>query len=234
LIQTSQSITNPNFTGSYWLEEHNYDPGLISSAYIHIITLILDSKELLLPENSTIRNNLPVPMILITDDQCRDIRYSAFRLFENKEYDNAIEKLKILQLMKFEISGTNLHLARIHLITGNIAKAKRHVEIAWQNQENAAPYVVLRLLCFKILLCLIEPENIGNIPVLIRQLKFKMQINKGTVSWEMKPVFEFLKPRIDENNLAFLKLLITTLEFPKKISELDKFEIWRNSKIVLS
>ena len=118
----------------------------IPKAYFEIISLVMDSKELLSLSPDFNLRNLPLPSRVLWTEKCEGLRGEALHLYKRKKYKEAKIIYKRLLIEGFELPGTLVHVVRIELITGNIEQAKTHIEMAWRLHNEAPAYVLARLL----------------------------------------------------------------------------------------
>ena len=163
------------------------------------------------------------PSIAISQSNLRSL---ATKYYEVKSYNEAEEILQILLHSSFEEASISHHLARICLITNRIAEAKDHIENAWQIRKEAKPYIVARLLWFKIALAFLSKSSMEKYA---DQLKAVLQKDDAFTEWTMKPVLDHIKPQITEQQHAFLSTLVDSLSEKKNVEKLNEFPEWRDA-----
>ncbi len=177
-------------------------------------------------------------------------RSQATAYYQSGNYQKARELLEELLNDNFEIVSIHTHLARIAIITDDTNGVISHTNKAWEIWQEANPYIVARILWFKLCLEYINTKSkqntgifgkikslykkdISNEPsIILSQLKTVLQNDNAIMLWTMEPVLEHLKPKLQENEHALLTALVAAMSYKEKLSELDNFEIWRNAVVV--
>jgi hypothetical protein len=114
-----------------------------------------------------------------------ELRQAALDCFNLGDYVLAESCLVRVLNEKFEISGTNCHLARVCIVTDRFSSAQAHIEQAWLHRTEAKNYVIARILWIKIALEFLDSSSNQNF---IRQLKAVLQKEDAIMNWPMQPV----------------------------------------------
>lgn len=161
------------------------------------------------------------------DSSPLELRQRATKYYELEQYAKAEVILNKLLGDGFEPIGVRHHLARICLITDRFLESEKYVQDAWELKREAMPYIVARLLWFKIALASIENKSLENY---IGQLKSGLQKEGAFMEWAMQPVLDHIKPRLTEQRYALLSALVDAMNDKTNLQKLNDFEEWRNAK----
>ena len=157
------------------------------------------------------------------------LRNLALEYYKLGDYVSADELLKRLLLIDPESVGTYHHLARICLITDKFTEAEKHVQEAWKVKHEAKPYIVVRLLWFKITLAFIEDNYLESY---IGQLKSVLQKEDAFMEWTMQPVLDHIKSQLSEHQHAFLAALVDAMSNKQNLEKLNDFKEWKDAVAV--
>ena len=204
----------------------NLDP--IPKAYFEIISLVMDSTELLSLNPDFNLRRLPLPPSVLWNEKCEGLRSEALNLYKRKKYKEAKVNYKRLLIEGFELPGTLVHLVRIELITGNIEQAKTHIEMAWRLRQEASPYVLARILWCKLCLWMLNPINEEDYLFILGQLKTALKNENATMKWDMQELLDYLVNKLTDIDLALLTSLVDTMSY--KDVKLEEFAEWRELK----
>jgi tetratricopeptide (TPR) repeat protein len=155
------------------------------------------------------------------------LRELALDCLKLGEYVKANELLNRLLQTGFEVLSTRLHLARICLLTNNIADAKQHVAEALAYRTKATPYVIARILWMQVLIALLDNADATYI---LGQLKSVLQSDGVHMEWTMQPVLDHLQSRLSAADHALLTALVAALSDKEKVADLDQFAMWRKAE----
>ena len=200
----------------------------IPKAYFEIISLVMDSRELLSLNADFNLRNLPLPPRVLWKEKCEGLRGEALHLYKRKEYDVAMIIYKRLRIEGFELPGTLVHMVRIELMIGNIEQAETHVTMAWRLRNEAPPYVLARILWCKLCLWMYNPINNEDYLFILGQLKTLLKKENATMKWDMEELLDHLITRLTDIDLALLTSLVDALSYTD--AKLDEFPLWRELK----
>jgi len=157
----------------------------------------------------------------ITPEQAREL---ALKWYKAGQYEGARALLEQLLEIGYEVLSTRLHLARIALLTDDLAAAQAHVAEAWTQRAEAQPYVVGRILWFQVAFALLHGASPA--PFLGR-LKTALQAEGAHMDWTMDPVLAHLQPKLSPEAHALLTALVAALSDPANLAKLDNHPEWR-------
>lgn len=147
------------------------------------------------------------------------MRGNALYLYEQKSYSEAKKIYQRLLMERFELPGTLTHLARLLLTTGDKAQAEIYVTMAWRHRVDAPPYVMARILWFRLCMVLLETGNREDITLILDQIKTLLQNKDAVMMWAMQPLLEQLKPKLQENDHTLLATLVETMSNGENITK---------------
>jgi tetratricopeptide (TPR) repeat protein len=202
---------------------------VLSSSYIRLITLIWDAKELFDVLDDFDLACIPVPFLDYSEKESNTLRYNATELYEKGNYQEAIIKYNLLRISKFEVASTLNHLARAKMLLGDIDQAEFNNETAYRIRTYAKPYVVLRILWFKLSFAMLKNLDKNEKLTIISEIKKIIGTEFERVFWKVYQNLDYLKIRLNENDHQFLEALVEAINFPFFITKLDEFEIWREA-----
>ncbi|MCX6277999.1 MAG: FxSxx-COOH system tetratricopeptide repeat protein [Bacteroidetes bacterium] len=152
------------------------------------------------------------------------LRSLALQFYLKCDYKRAEELLHNLLNKDFEIPGTCCHLARIYLIMEKEKEAREVVEKAWVCRNEAKPYILPRILFFKIIFSMLDATASSQF---LSEIKHLLKHESAVNEWKIQPVLNQLKGRLDSKSLDFLEALAIALGDRKEISNLDHFLQWQ-------
>lgn len=163
-----------------------------------------------------------------------DLRTAALDAYRLGDYALAGTLLERALAQGFEPPGTQTHLARIALVTGDVSGAATRAAQAWDCRTEAPPYVVPRILWLLLAVRLLSPAdspNPGTEPsVLLGRLKTALQAEGAHLEWAMDPVLAHLETQLAPKDHALLTALVAALNFSDNLSALDAFPAWREAE----
>lgn len=163
----------------------------------------------------------------------QQLRSMALKMYKEGNYSEAKEILEMLLEVSFEVLGTRLHLARIALVTDDFDTARQHIAEAWEHRTEAAPYLVPRILWLQIALSMTgqlrTASGAPETPILVGRLKAALQDETAHMEWTMDPVLSHLQPMIPPDSHALLTTLVAALNNSARLSDLDRFHVWRDA-----
>lgn len=201
----------------------------VKEAYSEIILIILDEKNLISLNPDFNLNKLPLPISTLSVQECYEMRGNALYYYENKEYFKALNIYKSILIARFEIPGTLTHIARVEFCLGQIEDAGTKIEMAWRHREEAPPYVIARILWFKLCFSILK-SSYEEFSEFLARLKSILQNQETFMNWTMGPVLEELKPMLKKNEYDFLSTLVDALSFSEKVEQLNNYPEWRKAK----
>lgn len=137
------------------------------------------------------------------------IRSKAMERFEAGQYTEALNLYRILLKRGFEIPGTLCHVARVHLMTGNESEARKSVAKAWRLRKQALPYVVPRILFYKILFAGLDGTN----PVRwIYKIQIALQDERAFNTWNITTLLQTMQPKLPFESHVLLNSLAGILQ----------------------
>jgi len=183
-------------------------------------------------ESSTVADNLKeLYMNAVPDSKDKAsnefLRRLALNRFEMGDYHTTEELLFRLLNTGFEVISTHIHLTRLFFVTNQISKSVEHINLAWAMKAEAKPYVLTRLVWFKIALAFINHEPVN---YFLGQLKTVLKNNDAIMEWKMKPVLDHIKSKITDDQHDLLSALVDAMSYVEKLNLLEKFEIWRKTE----
>ncbi len=163
------------------------------------------------------------------------LRGLALDCFKLGDYEKAEELLNRLLQTGFEPTGTRHHLARVCMMNDRFKEAQNHVAQALADLDSARPYIIARLLWFRIAFMLIdgkpeEKDKAEEIKRLLGKLKTVFQNDDAFMKWTMQPVLDHLKPRLTDNDHALLTALVDAMSDRANVEKMDVFRQWRDAK----
>lgn len=232
-FQVLDAVTIPSLRLEYFQEirytKAQMKPDTIRAAYFDIISLVMDSKELLELKPDFNLDNLPVPGNTLPALDCIELRSCAISLFLKKEIDKAMAIYQRLLIEQFELPGTLTHMARVELSNGNFQQVEFFTEMAWRLRGDAPLYVLARILWFKLCLGMLQTDNEEKYPLILDQLKEVLQYKESMMKWSMEPAFETLQSKISEYQFSLLTSLVDAFSYGKDQGRLDEFHDWRDA-----
>jgi len=172
-------------------------------------------------------------------------RSIATALFIDGEYEKSKHILEELLRNGFEVLSTRIHLARIALITNDFEEVSRQIKKAWAQRTDAAPYLLARILWFKLLMTMIGIQSERRGIVILRRLRKLFKGKYVVMEWSMQSVLDHMKPKMKADDHALLSSLVYAMSFASlpdvlnhrgnsmvdsnRLIELENFEKWRLS-----
>ncbi len=155
-------------------------------------------------------------------------REQAYDLYRSGDYRGAEDLLRGCVAEGFELASNRCHLARVLMMTDRELEAREEVAQAWAARENAADYVIPRILYFRCLFALIDRSDPSQA---IRELKHTLAESGAISSWTILPMLERLHPRLARPAYLFLKALAGVLSGSELLSRMNRFVLWRNVEV---
>jgi tetratricopeptide (TPR) repeat protein len=154
------------------------------------------------------------------------LRQLALDAYMVGHYTLATSLLQRVIAAGFEMPGAHCHLARIALVTGELAAAQDHAEQAWEHRAEAPPYVTARILWLQLAAEMAASTALANEAKRLGQLKTVLYAEGAHTEWTMTPVLESLRSRVSEDDHALLTALAAALSSADKLFALDEFPAW--------
>jgi hypothetical protein len=148
--------------------------------------------------------------------------------YKSGDYQNTRKILEKLFQNDFEVLSTRMHLSRLALITDNLAELSKQINEAWQMHKDAKNYILARIIWFKITLAFLNKSSPGTS---IGQLKTVLGREDAFMEWTMQPVLDHIKPKITDQQYAFLSVLVDALNAKQNLDKLNEFEDWRKVRM---
>jgi hypothetical protein len=146
------------------------------------------------------------------------------------DLDGAEQDLRVLLAEGFRVAKMCSRLASILTIKDRPNEARDHIDLGWTRRADALPYVVPRLLWFRVLFAL---EDGGSIAPLLGQLELVLSDESvftvpsgesvSLSSWSMDSVLEHLQPRRPGDAHALLTALVGAIRDRSNLAALDAF-----------
>jgi tetratricopeptide (TPR) repeat protein len=199
----------------------------LENAYLKILSLILERREILSLKPGFSISQLPgLPFKKISVFEGTNCRGQALEFYYKKEYDKASAIYMEMLINKFETPGTLAHLARLELISGNIAQAEIFIVNAWRVRHEAPAYVLVRILFFILLINMVRNYQsdlwLGCLKHALNQPDSKMQ-------WDMDRIICIYANKLRYQNLELLKALLEFMSGNGDDSELNKVVKWQKA-----
>lgn len=153
------------------------------------------------------------------------VREKALKYIRSRRYSEAEILYNQLLELQFEPPGTMCHLARVFLMTNRMEEARKIVEEAWQQISEAQPYVVLRILYFKLLFAFIDKSDSHEWIGMIKTAYYR---RNSLMDWDIDFVVTELDDYLDVSEYLFLMDLQKAMGTNGRITDLNKHEIWKN------
>jgi hypothetical protein len=202
-------------------------PPEVEDAYTEILTLIMDSPEILSLKSGFNISQLPVPLSAkLPASQGKIYRSQALEYFYIEAYDKASVVYRELLINKFELPGTLAHLARLELISGNIVQAEIFITNAWRLRHEAPPYVLCRLLY---IILFLKIAKLSPFDMWLGRLKHVLKQPDCIMQWDMDRVLEQYKKDTQPQHVGLLKTLLDVLSGLSEESNLNKFVVWQKA-----
>jgi tetratricopeptide (TPR) repeat protein len=153
-----------------------------------------------------------------------ELRAAAHTCLTMGEYDLAESLLKRVLAARFEVPGSHCHLARIYMLTNKDEAARKEIAQAWEHRTNAQPfYVVARMLFFKMLFCMLDDTDLGQV---LGLLKGAFTHEAAHMGWSIQMVIDHVKPRLPSAKIALLEALASAIDDKTNLQRLDAFPQW--------
>jgi len=133
-------------------------------------------------------------------------RNTAFHCTEHHKYEDAEKIYQLFLENHFELAGTACHLTRLYLLMGKEANARYYSEETFNHQKDAQPYVLVRILFFKILFELMDGKDTS---ILLQQINKLLESNDSRLLWTIQPVVDTVKNRLSSEDVKILESIIT-------------------------
>jgi len=183
-------------------------------------------------KNSSILNSCPL-------FKKRDINYEQERmnaklLVDLKNYRLAEKIYRFLLKRKIDPANVYTHLCRIYLLMGKNQKAARASDLAWENRNAAAPYVIGRMIWLKLLFaCLRHDQSGANEWTGRMKYLFCSSVSRSYVmDWHIYEAFDLFKNKLGDEVYDLLLDLILTLSFAGFDEELlNSNKLWNTASL---
>ena len=166
-----------------------------------------------------------------TDANPIDLRGAALSCVLIGEFQLAESLLERVLLSGFEIAGTHCHLARVMLLSNRESDARRQIELASRNLDEAEHYVALRVIWFQILFALLDGKDSAP---LLGSLRNAFNEKGAHMPWTMAPVLQVVEPRLKSDDFVLLKALAEALDSKKGKEKLVTNPQWLKSAMALA
>jgi len=158
-------------------------------------------------------------------------RQDAANRILSGDYSGAEALLRGLLQERFAVPSTHCHLARVLLMTDREAEAREQINQARAIREQAASYVVLRILFFQCVFTMLDGADIT--PV-VGQIKAALRAPAAHLDWTIQPMLDHVRSRLNETNYQFLKALSEALSDAEAMPRLDEFPQWQEATAATS
>jgi hypothetical protein len=202
----------------------------LTMAYVEIIGKIISAPELFHIKPDFNLNDLPFPLLYIDEGDCSGLRTNALYLVEDKNYEKAKIIYLILLIARFEISGTLVHLARLAILQDNYEESATYTELAERHPEDAADYIKLRILWFRLCFAMLRNNDEDEIIIILTELKKRFAEHYQLMEWSMQSVLECIKTKISNANYELLVNLIEAMSSEKVKAKLEAMKLWKKKK----
>jgi tetratricopeptide (TPR) repeat protein len=165
-----------------------------------------------------------------SDSAPLELRTAALDAYQLGDYELARTLLQRVLAAKFELPGTYCHLARIALLMDELATALDHAERAWSYRAEAPPYVIPRILWFRLAARVIVEHEAHGQGELLSIIKTALTAVGAHMEWTMQPVLNHIKPKLTEHQHALLSALVHAMSDKKNMKKLNGFAEWRDAK----
>jgi proteasome accessory factor A len=158
------------------------------------------------------------------ENDCYTRREQAYQRYLNRDFPRAERLLRPLIEEGFEVPSTRCHLARSLIMMNRDAQARMQIDMAWAERDVAQDYVLLRLLFFKVVFAMLDGASFAGA---IRQLRAGVSEPGHHSDWTIQPMLDHLRPRLGDENFAFLSALGKALSSGAAGVRLDEFPEWQ-------
>jgi len=203
----------------------------LTMAYIEILGKIISTPELFHIKPDFNLNDLAFPLLYLDEGGCSGLRTNALSLVENKNYEQAKTIYLLLLIARFELSGILAHLARLAILQDNFDESATYIELAERHPEDAADYVKLRILWFKLCFTMLHNNDEDEIIIILTELKKRFAEHYQLMEWNMQAVLECIKTKISNENYELLVTLIEAMRSEKAKEKLEAMKLWKKIKI---
>jgi len=152
-------------------------------------------------------------------------RQLALEMFQAAQYAEAVALYRRLVGRAFELPSTWCHLARVHLMTDDIAGVRAAVAQAVCHQAGAPAYVVCRIHFLQALLHSLAGEPWTE-P--LRQIKTVLAQSYAHMDWIMQPVLDRWQPQLPPATHDLLAKVAAALADDSQLPELEALDAWKN------
>jgi hypothetical protein len=157
------------------------------------------------------------------------LRNRAREAFIRGEYVQAERALRSLISVGFEIPGSRCHLARALMMQDRFEAARIEATAAWEQRQEAAAYVVPRVLWIRLALLWASSQADGparEAENLIGWLKSALRAECVHMEWTIQPVLDHIAPHLMPESLELLRALSNAIDRPEALAALDSFPAW--------
>ncbi len=142
----------------------------------------------------------------------QQFRNTAFLCTERHRYEDAEKVYHLFLENHFDKVGTACHLTRLYLLMGKETNARYYSDEAFNSQNEAKPYVFVRILFFKILFEIMDGKDISTLLLQINEL---LKTKESHLLWTIQPTLDIVKNRFTEQDFKLLEQLA------EEINEID-------------
>jgi len=155
------------------------------------------------------------------------MRESALNMFLAGDYARTERLLRTLIRYDFEAASNYCHLARVLLMQDRDQEAAEAVKAAWEHIARARPYVVPRLYYMEMLFAMLDRAEWQPILAVLRKA---LAAAESHSEWKLANVLDHLAPRLDKNDIPFLRALLAGLGDVEALPKLETYEVWRRAE----
>jgi hypothetical protein len=162
---------------------------------------------------------------------CQARRQDAADRILSGDYAGAEAIVRGLLQEGFMVPSSHCHLARALLMMNREGESREEINQAWAVREQAATYVVGRILFFQ---CVFAMFDGAAITPIVREIRATLRDPDAHLDWTIQPMLDHLRQRLGETNYRFLKALAEALCDRVAMPRLDEFPQWRDAAAATS
>jgi hypothetical protein len=162
---------------------------------------------------------------------CQARRQDAADRILSGDYAGAEAIVRGLLQEGFMVPSSHCHLARALLMMNREGESREEINQAWAVREQAATYVVGRILFFQ---CVFAMFDGAAITPIVREIRATLRDPDAHLDWTIQPMLDHLRQRLGETNYRFLGALGEALCDRGAMRRLDEFPQWRDAAAATS
>jgi hypothetical protein len=222
-----ENLENPDWLKNKILDdsqdEPSHIPAEIRQAYTRILSLILNSTELMLLGTDLNLSTFPFPPRHYYQVRSFLSRQKALDLLKERKYEPSYKIYTDMLIDRDSVHSTLVHLTRLEFCRGNYDKARFHLAMAWRIRSTSPEYVVNRMIFFIILFKALENEPFDLwLPV----LRNNFAGDRFTVFWEMDFVMEMISDQLEKEQIPFLDFILNLVSSGAMLKNQEFIEKW--------